>query len=47
MKRHTFAMEIKKGQMNLYRQKLGELWPDLVNFLEENHIQNFSIWIPP
>lgn len=44
MKRHTFAMEIKKGQMNLYRQKLGELWPDLVNFLEENHIQNFSIW---
>ena len=44
MKRHTFAMEIKKGQMNLYRQKLGELWPDLVSFLEENRIQNFSIW---
>lgn len=44
MKRHTFAMEIKNGQMNLYRQKLGELWPDLVGFLEKNHIRNFSIW---
>lgn len=44
MKRHTFAMEIRNGQMNLYRQKLGELWPDLVRFLDKNRIRNFSIW---
>ena len=44
MKRHTFAMEIKNGQMNLYRKKLRELWPDLVRFLDENSIHNFSIW---
>lgn len=44
MNRHTFAMEVKKGQMNLYRQKLGDIWPDLTAFLDENHIRNFSIW---
>lgn len=44
MERHTFAMEVKKGQMNLYRQKLGELWSDLTDFLDENNIRNFSIW---
>lgn len=44
MERHTFAMEVKKGQMHLYRKKLGELWPDLTGFLDENNIRNFSIW---
>ena len=28
MERHGFAMKIKKGQMNAYRKKLGEIWPD-------------------
>lgn len=44
MERHAFAMEIKKGQMNLYRQKLGEIWPELTAFLDENAVRNFSIW---
>ena len=26
MERHGFAMKIKKGQMNAYRKKLGEIW---------------------
>ena len=44
MERYSFAMEVKKGQMNLYRKKLGEIWQELVVFLDENNIRNFSIW---
>lgn len=44
MERHSFAMEIKKGQMNHYRKKLGEIWPELVAFLDQNNVRNFSIW---
>ena len=44
MERHTFAMEIKKGRMNLYRKNLGEIWHELVMFLDENDVRNFSIW---
>lgn len=44
MERHSFAMEIKKGKMNDYRKKLGEIWPELTTFLDRNQIHNFSIW---
>ena len=35
MERHSFAMEIKKGKKNEYRQILGEIWPDLTAFLDQ------------
>ena len=44
MERHAFAMEVKSGQMNTYRKKLGEIWSDLTAYLDRNGIQNFSIW---
>ncbi len=44
MERHAFAMEIKKGKMNDYRKKLGEIWPELTEYLDTNGIKNFSIW---
>lgn len=44
MERHSFAMEVKKGQMELYRKKLGEVWPKLVEFLDGNEVSNFSVW---
>ena len=44
MQRHAFAMEIKQGQMNTYRRKLGEIWPELTAYLDEKKIRNFSIW---
>lgn len=44
MERHGFAMEVKNGQMNAYRQKLGEIWPELTAFLDRNGIHNFSVW---
>ena len=44
MERHAFAMKVKDGQMNTYRRKLGEIWPELTDFLDRNQIKNFSIW---
>ena len=44
MKRHTFAMKVKDGQMNNFRKKLGEIWPVLTAFLDMTEKQNFSIW---
>lgn len=44
MERHAFAVKIKKGQMNTYRKKLGEIWPELTGFLDRTGIRNFSIW---
>ena len=36
--------ENKKGQINAYRKKLGEISPELTGFLDRNEISNFSIW---
>lgn len=44
MERHAFAMEIKAGQMNEYRRRLGEIWPELTAFLDQNQVKNFSVW---
>lgn len=44
MERHAFAMKIKEGQMNTYRRRLGEIWPELTVLLDRNQITNFSIW---
>lgn len=44
MKRHTFAMKVKDGQMNTYRKQLGMIWPELTAFLDRNQVRNFSIW---
>lgn len=44
MERHAFAMEVKKGCMNDYRKKLGEIWKELTAFLDRNGVKNFSIW---
>ena len=44
MERHAMAVEIKKGRMNEFRRKLGEIWEELVKWLDKNGIKNFSIW---
>ncbi len=44
MERHTFAMKVKKGQMDEYRKRLGGIWPELTAFLDRNQVRNFSIW---
>ena len=42
MERHAFAMKVKDGQMNTYRRKLGEIWPELTGFLDRNQIKKFQ-----
>ena len=44
MKRHTFALEVKNGEMASFRTALGKIWRELTLFLDESHIKNFSIW---
>lgn len=44
MKRHTFAIEVKEGKMGEFRKGLGKIWLELVEFLDERGITNFSIW---
>ena len=44
MKRHTFAMEINQGKSAQFRSNLGKIWPELVIFLDEHGMTNFSIW---
>lgn len=44
MERYTFAMKLRKGNRGSYCKKLGEIWSDLVSFLERNNIKNFSVW---
>ena len=44
MERHTFAMKVKKGQVDEYRERLGRIWPELTAFLDRNQVKNFSIW---
>lgn len=44
MKRHAFAMEIKKGCVGRYRSSLGEIWAELTRFLDEHKMTNFSMW---
>lgn len=44
MKRHTFALQIKEGKTAEFRRGIGEVWPELVMFLEKYLIKNFSMW---
>lgn len=44
MDRHAFAWEIPEGKMNDFRKKLGELWAEVVAFLDRNEMKNFSLW---
>lgn len=44
MKRHTFAIQVKKGKMAEFRSGLGKIWSQLTTFLDEHGIVNFSIW---
>ena len=44
MKRHTFALEIKRCKMVEFRSGLGEVWPELTAFLDEHGMVNFSMW---
>jgi len=44
MKRHTFAMKIKKGYVGEYRYALGRIWGEFTKFLDEHEMTNFSMW---
>ena len=44
MRRCPFAFEILRGKTKEFRHSLGAVWPQLVAFLDRNHLRNFSLW---
>ncbi len=44
MERHAFALAIKYGKYNQFRQLLGKLWPDVTEILDSMKAYNFSLW---
>ena len=44
MKRYTFAMQIKPNAQNEFRNGLGKIWTEMVQVLDEQRMQNFSLW---
>ena len=44
MQRHTFAMQIKKGELLNYRKTLGEVWPEVKKLFDTYNLRNFSLW---
>ena len=42
--RHAFAAIIKKGKDEAFRQKLGQQWALITEFLDNNGMKNFSLW---
>ena len=44
MQRHAFAIEVKEGKTAEFRSNLGKIWKELVSFLDEKKMVNFSMW---
>lgn len=44
MKRNTFALQIKEGKKDAFRQALGEVWEAAAAGMDRCGIRNFSLW---
>lgn len=45
--RQSFVMQLHEGQMEEYRKRHDELWPELIEVLREHGVSNYSIhWHP-
>lgn len=44
MQRHTFALQIKKGEIRKFRSTLGAVWPDVKRIFDTYNLRNFSLW---
>jgi L-rhamnose mutarotase len=45
MERLAFKMKLCKGQEAEYKRRHDEIWPELVQLLNENGIANYSIFL--
>ena len=44
MNRYAFACIVKDGKEADFRRLLGQVWTETVNFLDNNGMNNFSLW---
>ena len=44
MKRNTFALQIREGKKDAFRQALGQVWEEAAALMDRLCIRNFSLW---
>lgn len=44
MHREAFVMKLKDGMAEEYKRRHREVWPEMLGFLREAGIRNYSIW---
>jgi len=44
MERITFKLRLKDGKRESYKRMHDEIWPEMLDVLEEARIQNYTIW---
>ncbi|SMC80210.1 L-rhamnose mutarotase [Cellulophaga tyrosinoxydans] len=44
MERLAFKMKLNKGQIDAYKKRHDELWPDLKKLLKDNGVSEYSIF---
>lgn len=44
MQRHTFALQIKTGEIRKFRSTLGAVWPEVKEIFDTYDLRNFSLW---
>lgn len=44
MERYAFALKIREGCFQAFRQTVGEVWKELTALLDELEVHNFSLW---
>lgn len=47
MEKHAFCMTLKEGQLDEYRRRHDEIWPELVDLLKKAGIEDYSIHYHP
>lgn len=47
MEKYAFCMQLKPGQVEEYRHRHDEIWPELVELLKRSGIEDYSIHLHP
>ena len=47
MEKHAFCMTLNQGQLDEYRRRHDEIWPELVELLKQAGVEDYSIHYHP
>ncbi len=43
--RYAFRMKLHPGQEAEYRRRHDEIWPELIDLLQQSGVSDYSIWL--